>query len=188
MKFKSELLRTAAALFVAAVLFSPVTFRSRVEASPLAGCPNMPPDISSLARSIFGPYAWSGGGSSSLAGGGALRDLVPPGAFVTNCVFAREYVRGNIPTDSPVLSTGHVVLPSYDARVQTWNKLTSKLGLTVLNQPPYHYGLRPGLAIGYRDGTDQIIAFAMWMAGSGRLQQGVAGTALRPLVSAQVPQ
>ncbi len=185
MKFKTVVVKFPAALFVAALILTPAGLPSKAQAGPPkaiggAGCAVMPSAQSALAQRIFGPYAWSGGGGSKL-GAGPLRDLVPPGGFVTNCIFARKLVKQNIPTDSEILATGYVQLSNSAGVLQSWSRMTSRYALTAVNQPPYHYAEKSGVSIGYRDGLNEI-AYAFWMDGGNGGLHSIPGSRLRPLV------
>ncbi len=185
MKLKRVFLKFAAALFVAALCFTPMGVPSKAQAGPHTassgpGCAVMP-SAPALAQRIFGPYAWSGGGGSNLPGTSALRELVPPGGYATDCVFARKLVKQDIPTDSDVLFTGYVQFSNSAGVLQSWSRITSRYALTSVNQPPYHYAEKSGVSVGYRDGLNEI-AYAFWKDGGNGQLHNIAGSSLRPLV------
>jgi hypothetical protein len=187
MKFRLTL-RFQAALFVAAAL-------SPMSASPLSakadsptafsvqGCPVIP-SASAVATKIFGPYEWSAGGAKNFVAGHAMMDLLPAGAYVTECVFVRKWDAGQnaAADDSDILISGYGQLSNSAALLQTWNRVLSKLGLTPTRQGRYHFAERPGLSVGYRDGVNEI-AFAYWMVNKQGEYESVAGSRLRPLVT-----
>ena len=129
MKFTTVLFKVPAALFVGAIVLTLVGPPQKVQAGPhvgfrAPGCGTVMPSTPALAQRIFGPYEWSGGGGSNLPGTGALRNLVPPGGYDTNCIFARKYdtAKQSIPTDSDILASGYVQLSNSAAVMQTWSR------------------------------------------------------------------
>lgn len=191
MKFKIVLLKVPAALFVAAILFSSVARPSKAEDGPqkafiAPACSSVMPSTPVLAQKIFGQYEWSGGGGSTIPGTSSLRELVPPGGYDTQCVFARKIVKGSIPTDSDILVSGYVQLSNSAALLQSWRAIMTRYGMTSVNRPPYHYGEKAGVSIGYRDGLNEI-AYAFWKDGgtTGALHD-IPGSGLRPLVYAVI--
>lgn len=195
MKFDVFLLRAQAALFAAAVLFAIVGLTLTAKAAPsglfsVPGCPVMP-STPAVARKIFGSYEWSAGGGENTSSGRAVLDLMPKvldlrpaGAYITACVFVRKWDSSQdaATPDSDILFSGYGQLSNSASLLQTWNTVTSRLGLTSVRQGPYHFAERPGLTVGYRDGLNEI-AFAYWTADRQEGYANVPGARLRPLVT-----
>jgi hypothetical protein len=189
MKFDALVLRVQAAMFVAGVLFAivgppPAAKAGSSGSFSVPGCPLMP-SIAPIARKIFGSYQWSAAGGVNYQPGQEWRDLLPAGAYVTECVFVRKWDSSQdaAASDSDILFVGYGRLSNSAALMETWNRVKSSYALTSVRQGSYHFAERSGLTVGYRDGLNEI-AVAYWTADRQEGYQNVPGSRLRPLITA----
>lgn len=175
-------------LLAAAALCPMSAFPSTVKAEPptMFSVPECPviPSAAAVARKIFGSYEWSAGGGKNFLAGHAMMDLLPAGAYITECVFVRKWdaSQNAAADDSDILISGYGQLANSAALLQTWNRVISKLGITPMQRGRYHFAERPGLSVGYRDGVNEI-AFAYWMVNKQGELESVPGSRLRPFVT-----
>ena len=182
--------RVQAALLLAAVSLTILGLPQKAQAGPsstfsVPGCPLL--GTRTLAGTIFGSYEWSAGGGRDFPAGRTMMGLLPAGAYITECGFVRKWdaAEDAATPDSDILLSGFGQLSDSGALLETWNRITSRLGLTPVRQGRLHFAERPGLVIGYRDGLNTI-AFAYWMANMHGEYENVPGSRLRPFVTTVV--
>lgn len=187
MKLKAFLFGVQAALFVAVALSAALgPLKANAAPSPMFSVPGCPviPSAAAVAQKIFGQYEFAAGGGKNFLPGHAMMDLLPAGAYITECVFVRKWdaSQNAAADDSDILISGYGQLANSAALLQTWHRVTSKLGITPMQQGRYHFAERSGLSVGYRDGVNEI-AFAYWMVNKQGELESVPGSRLRPFVT-----